>query len=431
MFEDNVEKGIMPDLIDPNHKYVFRTGVYGIYDYWYIDTAGNYWRYTNAPEDHKDYDPYAGVPLLVRDQPMPSTAPGFFTEEGRKRNIAVPEGLTATRNPKYDPLNPKLIWYEVFTRGKDVRYVYLDSDVKENIDLWVQYQLRVTDSSLSKLRNFSVELFNSEHPKDKIIGAIIILVDQGLFELHELLNALVSDLEFIDRTVNLLGKKLICDDEFYNFLTSITLNRDSNSPLFEVDTVHGRNKFSIRHVYSIFHYMRISPYYLLSWHASHIYSKIFNRLSLDNTSVNEIENKAFAELKRVMTTNTDVQFLVDYKVKDVLLNNYKNTIDKSLDLYRASTDFYGSLMILSNLTGRKSDEMEFSTWLHSEPMHDISPEEEAAIEDALLDKQDAINEVMASESQQGGEVDTDKEVGEVDTNQEVGETDLEEKAGGE
>ncbi|MHA2068141.1 MAG: hypothetical protein ACXABY_27585, partial [Candidatus Thorarchaeota archaeon] len=60
--QEEVSKGIFPDLIDPNHEYVFKTGEYGIYDYWYRDQRGNYWKYSNAPEDHADFDEKAGVP---------------------------------------------------------------------------------------------------------------------------------------------------------------------------------------------------------------------------------------------------------------------------------------------------------------------------------------------------------------------------------
>lgn len=419
--QGNLEKGIMPDLIDPNHTYVFNTGSYGVKDYWYVDLSGNYWRYTNAPEDHPDYDPHAGVPLLARNQPMPSTAPSFFTPEGRKRHVAVPPGIQPDQNPQYNPLDPKNVWYEVFVSDDQTRYVYLDADVRENLDLWVQYQLRVTDASLSRLRTFAYQLFQKQHPKDRLVSGIIMLMDQGLYEMEELLNATVGDVEFIDETVKLLGRKFLCDHSFLDFMTSLVGDRDKEAPLFQLDTVHGKNKIGLNHMHSIFHNLGISPSYLLVWHASHTFSRIVNRLAFEKIPPDEIEGKAFSELQRIFVTRQDVQFLVDYKVRKTLLENYKNVVGKALNLSRLSTDEFGTLMIFSDLAGRQDDEMEFSEWLHAEPMHDITPAEEAAVE-AMVSDEDPSDGAS-------GPVDTaeDEAVGTTDTaaqGADVGTTDV-------
>ena len=384
----DLSKGIMPDLIDPNHTYVFRTGDYGIKDYWYVDLKGNYWKYTNAPEDHEDFDPRAGVPLLVRTQPMPSTAPAFFTPSGRKRHVAVPPEIVPDENPEYNPLDSRNMWYEVYAADGQERYVYLDSDVRENIDLWVQYQLRVTDANLPKLRQFAYDLFRNPHPKDKIIGAVLMLMDQGLFELEELAMATVSDIAFIDETVKLLGRKFRCDPLFLDFLTSLVGAREPAAPLFQMDTVHGKTTLGYNHLYSIFHYLGVSPTYLLAWHASHMFSRIVNRMSAEDIPADEVEGKAFSELRRVFITSQSIQFLVDYKVRTILLRNYEaaqSEMEKSL-MERGSGDDFATLMVFSDLTGRREDEIEFSEWLHAEPMHETTPAEDAKVQEMLTDE---------------------------------------------
>ncbi len=379
LHKEEIHKGMMPDLIDPDHEYVFKTGEYGIYDYWYRDRRGNYWRYTNAPEVHEEFDPKAGIPLLDKDQPMPHTTPQFFTATDRRRHSAIPQGSPTEVNPAYNPLDPKNTWYETY-QGPDggQRFIYLDSDVRENLDLWVQYQLRVTDAGISRYRQYAGNLFNKAHPKDKILGGMLMLVDQGLYDLEDLADALVEDLTFIDETVKLLGRKFICDPPFYDFMTSLAAGREPTDPLFVVDTVHGRRSFGYHYLYSVFKYLRVSPHYILYWRASQMFARIMTRLTLTiEPDPEEIEGLAMSELQRIFGTRDNIKHMVDHKVREQLLSNYGVDLQKALA--RQEADDYGVVTVWSDLIQRRGDEMSFSTWLHAEPMHDISPEEEAVI----------------------------------------------------
>ena len=402
-----MSKGIMPDLVDPNHQYVFRTGEYGIYDYWYKDMRGNYWKYTNAPEDNAEFDPHAGVPLLDRNQPMPAEDPSFFTLDGRKRHMGVPEGVESEQNKDYNALDMRNIWFEVFEVEGRVRYVYLDSDIRENLDLWTQYQLRVTDAGMFRLRQFAVDKFSQQHIKDRIIGSLIMLMDQAKYELNELVNASVGDIEFIDNTIKLLGRKFVCDPAFLDFMTSLTAERDASSPLFTIDTVHGKNPLGPRHVYSIFHYLRISPTYLLCWHATQMYSRIFNRLAAERVSVEEIEAETFSEVQRAFSSRNDIQFMVDVKVREALIKNYGALIDKSFTLDRAETDDYGVNVVLSSLNMRKDDEAEFSNWLHSAPMHNITSTDQIKHAEMLSEIDKLVEEEKAANDVGEGSVGTE------------------------
>lgn len=430
----------LPENIDPNHTYIYRSGEYGIFEYWYQDLTGNYWRYTNAPEGDDDHDELAGEAMLDPNQPMQHTAPQFYTERGLKRNVAVPQTAQIQPNLEYDSNSARRIWAETYLSEDGVpRYTYLDKDIRENLDLWVQQQLRNTDAGLLAYRQYAVKLFNSQHPKDRIFGVILMLVDQAYYEPYEIIQATVADLEFINDTVLLLGRKFISDPDLLDFLTSLKGDRDPSSPLFVLDTVYGNNPIGKRHVYSVFAAVKVSPHFLLYWHSNHLFSKIVHRLQTEKVDVDDVLELALNELARTLSTTSDVRYLVDVKVKEALLNNYatameeaeeepelppeeeeeaeapeegdEETVEKSLS--RVQGDDLGVAVVHSDFGGRDEAEMEFSLWLHAEPMHDITPEEEAVIEAHLADMQASEEEESEEEPEQSeeGAVKTDVDSG--------------------
>lgn len=425
----DLSKGNLPDLVDPGHAYVFKSGEFGLYDYWYIDQAHNYWKYTNAPEDHPDYNPDLGMPVLAKDQPTLVDNPQFFTAEGKKRSMAVPPDVMAEENEAYSPIDSRNVWIERYEREGDVRYIYLDSDVRENVDLWVQYQLRITDANIPFFRAFAMDNFNSFNPKDKVIGALLMLMDQGLYELEELTNAAVSDISFIDNTVKLLGRKFVCDPPFLDFLTSLVGDRDKAAPLFMIPSIRGEDKVGVKHLASIFKHLKVSPTYLLCWHASHIYSRVMNRLAFENVDPLEADGRALSDVKRSFATQKDMQYMIDAKLRETLLQKYGEAVTKSI-VPRVDTDEYSTLMVFSDLQGRRQDEIEFSTWLHAQPMHDITPEEQAVVEEEVArvsEELAAAEEESEVADQEEGAVDTDQtgETGTTDAEGAVGEVDTE------
>lgn len=443
---ENVHKSFgLPEGIDPNHEYVYRSGEHGIYDYWYVDMFGNYWQYTNAPKDHPHYDPHGGEAMILPDQPMPHTTPQFYTREGRKLHVAVPQDAEVTENQAYDPENARSIWYAMYKSqgSEESRFVYYDSDIRENLDLWVQYQLRLADAILVRYRQYAVKLFESKHPKDKIIGFILMLVDQGCFEAYELTQAKVEDVDYIGSTVKILGRKLMLDPVLLDFLTSITSNRESNEPLFVLDTKMGRRPIGVRHIYSVFKALRVSPHFLLYWHASHLYSKVVHRLAAESVPPDLVEDRAMDEVRRILNVVEDVSALVDVQLKDTLSRNYApqpgqeeeqeerdqqqptqagdqdqsdteapmedeeaavmGGQDLNKAFVKAEADDFGVLEILGDLTAKKADEFEFSQWLHATPLHDVSDEEMGDIEEQMMREQTAIEQMkqQASEDEEG------------------------------
>jgi hypothetical protein len=396
----------LPEAIDPTHKFVYRSGEYGLFDYWYHDLMGNYWLYTNAPKDSEYYDPTAGEALVSPEQPMPSINPTFFTSSGFKRNIAIPEGSTVSMNEAYHPQDLSNIWYEKFRPADSNReyYVYLDSDVRENLNIWVQQQFRIVDAGIPAYRKYAKKLFESEVMKNRVFGCIMMLADQGYFSPVDLVEATVSDLEFINETVKLLDRKFVCDPLLLNFLTELVGTRDPSDPLFVLDTVHGVGAVGVRHVYSLFYGMRMNPNYLLYWHSNHLFSLIMNRLATQGVSRDTVEDRAYKELAAALSTSEDVRALVDYKVRRTLLENYEVVVDpvsKALEV--SETDPFGTATVWSYLANKSSNEFEFSQWLQLEPLHPISLEQEASITDLLTQEQEEAEEAEKKEELEGAD----------------------------
>jgi len=404
----------LPEAIDPAHEYIYKTGEHDIYQYWYRDHIGNYWEYTNAPEDSPDYDPLCGSAFLSPDQPMPHIAPQFYTPEGYKRSMGVPDGVELESNDAYDPTSPSEVWYEMYTDPEgNSRFVYLDADVRESLDLWVQQQLRVVDAGLPAYRKYASELFLSDNEKDRSLGTVLILIDQATYDIEELVYAACSDCEFIDNTVKLLGRKFICDPDMLDYLTEKVAQKEPEAPLFTMTTMLGEEVLGIRYLASIFQALKMNPRFIRHWHANHQFSRIVHRMASQRVPMEQMEELAYNELARVLATSEDVRFLIDYKVRDTLFNNYpteaedtppknpnedEEQVEKSLK--HVPTDDFGVAQVWSDLTTRRPDERDFSEWLHSEPLHEVSPEQQEALDETEEVKKDFDD---ANEAAEAGE----------------------------
>jgi hypothetical protein len=379
----SLNKAFVPTA-DPAHQYVFRSGEYGsMYQYWWRDRTGNYVRYSNAPVDHPDFDPIAGPPMIEPEQPFQEKNPEFYTQEGFKRSMAAPQGVEPIRNSAYHQADPRNIWFEVVQSPNGVQYIYLDADVKENVDLYVQHQLRVADAALPMAREYATQLFTGDHVKDRLTAFMIMLCDQGFYEPEELCEATVGDVEFTDQVVTLLGRRFICDLNLFDFITSLVATRPPTEPLFVWDTMHGKLPIGINYLYGVFASLKLSPKFVLCWNASHLFSRIVNRLALEQVPFEEAEDRAFNELGRTLTTRDDVRYLVDFRLREELMRNYSTGMAKGLT--RLSVDDYGVAVIRSDLTSLRQDEQEFSTWLHQTPLHDLTPAELAEVEQTVVD----------------------------------------------
>jgi hypothetical protein len=131
-----------------------------------------------------------------------------------------------------------------------------------------------------------------------------------------------------------------------------------------------------------------------------MFTRIMTRLAMTTSpDPEEIEGLAISELQRMFGTRDNIKHMVDHKVREQLLNNYDAPLVKALA--RQEADDYGVPTIWSDLLQRRGDELQFSTWLHAEPMHDISPEEEAEIAELVEAAQEARGESGDGESGDG------------------------------
>lgn len=404
----------LPNQLDATHKYVFRSGEYGTcFRYWFIDNAENYYLYSNAPDGHPDHEPFGGEPILDPSQPFLHNAPQFFSPEGLKRNMGAPEGVNVLSNPVYDPSSTRTSWYEYYlSDAGDLRYLYLDKDVKENIDLYVQHNIRVTDAGLGKFRKFAAQLFQSTGERDKTIATILMLSDQAWFLPKDLISAKVGDMSFIDETVYLLGRKLRVDVALFDYLTTLVAGRDLAAPLFAQNTLHGSElPFGERTICATFAFTRVSPVFLQYWHATHIFSKIVNKLNFLKVPFPEVEDRAYLELSNTLNTSKDVRFLVDSQVAETLLRKYEaqpEAVTKSFNL--EASDNFGVAQVFSDLIERRGDELSFSQWLHSQPLHseyegDGAEEEQELMETAQEDKELTEAENVVQNEDGEGELD--------------------------
>ncbi len=373
----NKSQGLPLDA-DPQHSYSHRMGSYGDYSYHYKDPLGNYWKYTNAPGDNTHHDPVKGDPMISEDQPMPHTAPEFFTPSGYKRHVGVPTGSTTVQNARYNPDDPANVWFEKFKHpmtGQE-HYTYLDKDVKEQPELHVQHNLRLVDAGMLKYRMLANKLYLSGHQRDVCLGVLMFLMDQAFFELDELLSSTVGDLTFVGHTVILNDRKFTCDYKLYYTLTKLVAGRDPSQPLLFQQTAQGLRPLGKYLVNAIFDRLGFRPQFLKYWHATQLFSTIVHRMTETGHGDDDLGEQALKELAAYMHTSRDVSYLVDTKVRTALLQvSAASPMLKSL-----VPDKYGVPYVRTDLVERTPDEQAFSVWLHAAPMHDAPVEESTSEE---------------------------------------------------
>lgn len=394
----------LPETIDPNHTYVYRSGFGGLYRYWYIDQGGNYWEYTNAPEDSPDFESTIGPAILVDDQVTPTTAPQYYASNGKKLHAAVPDGVEIQYNSDYNPHDAEEVWYGIYTDPETgaPMIVYLDADIRENPELIVQYGVRLADSGITQYRSYSNFLYTSANLKDKVVGAFLMLVDQGMYSPNELTRATVGDVEFIDSTIKLLGRKFVCDTDFYDFMTSVVAGRDDTEPLFKVSTHLGEEPIGDGYASSLFYSMRMDPNNMLVWSANCAFVRIVHRLLLQRVPPDLLEDRAYAELSQTFSTVDDLRYMVLDGLHTRLIDNYEAAMEEAVMAQAAAedaveqqegadpdvdpgagedveksltvvdTDSFGVATITTSLKGMRDFERNFSQWLHYEPMHQVS-----------------------------------------------------------
>lgn len=356
---------------DPTHQYAFRSAEFGsFYQYWFKDLAGNYYRYTNAPQDSPDYNPILGTAVMDPAQPLPEVNPNFFTASGLKRFNAVPVGMEPEQNPLYDPPNLAESWFEKVTQedGSEV-FIYLDADVKENPLLYTQAQLRVVNANIIQFREKAVKLFSGDHLRDKLTGVALFLLDQGMFSPRELASLLVSDVSFVDQTLVINGRLFVPDETLYDLFTSLVLGRDPSEPLLVHSTKFGDMPLGEVYLNSVCYALHVSPKHLFAWHCSNLYYRIFARIGFSQLPVIEAEASVGEEIRSLLQAQTNPLSYVDFRLRRTVTSNYGNMISKAT-VEQTGEESLGALIIRSDLEDLRTSEQSLSSWLKKTPLHD-------------------------------------------------------------
>lgn len=370
-------------LVDPNHTYMFKSDEFGLFSYWYKDRAGNYWRYSNAPEGTLDYDPLNGPPILDASQVMPSTAPEFYSPEGMKLNQAVPDDQELLMNEAYDAYSRTDCWVGAFfdKKTESIKYVYSDTDVKETPFLLAQQLIRTTDARIKPFRTAVADMLESTDPRDKVIGIALLLCDQGMFLPEQVCNLTAGDVVFLDTSVQIGGRKFVFDENVGAVLKSMAMNSSPEDPLFQTFTAMGPLALGTGLLGAYFTYLKMSPNGLILWHATSLYSKLFNVYSQSGLPFIDLDLQTLERVRLAMGAADSVEGWILPQIREYLEQAYQSQMVKGLTA--AAQDPFGVPVLRSDLRSYNGDEQEFSMWLRRAPMHYVDPTKARMIEQQL------------------------------------------------
>lgn len=387
-------------LVDPNHTYMFKSDEFCLFSYWYKDRAGNYWRYTNAPENTSDYDPLNGPPILDPTQVMPATAPEFYTEGGVKLNQAVPDDVDMLPNDGYDAYARNACWVGAYFDAKteSIRYVYADTDTKENPFLLVQQLIRTTASRLKPFRTTVADLLESIDVKDRVIGAALMLCDQGFFSPEQVCSLVASDVVVLDNSLTIAGRKFVVDEAVGNLIRSLSMSSQPSDPLFQTSTSMGPVALGTGVLGAYFSYLKMSPNGLLLWHVSNLYSKLFNMYANLGLPYLDLDLQTLERVRLAVGSDDDIEGWVLPQIREFLAQAYGATTAKGLSV--SMQDEYGVPVLRSDFRSLNGDELEFSMWLRTQPMHYPDPAQAALVEQTLRSTVSATEGDPADESAQ-------------------------------
>lgn len=372
-------------LTDPNHTYVFRSDEFGSFSYWYKDRAGNYWRYTNAPEQSSDFDALNGPPVLDTTQVTPASDPSFYTASGVKLNQAVPDRAEMLPNDAYDAYSRTSCWVGAFfdTKTESVRYVYSDADTKENPYLYVQQLIRTTDSRIKPFRTTVADMLESVDTKDRVIGMALMLCDQAFFTPDQVCSLSAGDVVVSDNSFVIGGRKIVADEPTSSLLRSLVLSQAPEDPLFQTTTSQGPLALGVGVLSAYFTYLKLSPKGLLLWHVSNAYSKLFNMYAPVGLPFMDLDLQTLERVRLAVGSDDSIEAWVLPQLREYLQKAYRPQIAKGLSV--SQQDDFGVPVLRSDLRTYNGDELEFSMWLRRAPMHYIDPAQEAVVISSLAE----------------------------------------------
>ena len=378
--------------VDPSHTYSHREGDEDHPTFFFRDTLGNYWRYTNAPTGHPDNSSRLGDATLHASEPTPAKAAKFFDLRGRKLNRAPFTGAPVQWNPSYHSQDNANLWAGrwVNPNSGEHEYAYLDADMHDNPMMHDHQQLVTTDMRLPVLRMRVRELMSSPHIKDNVTAAALALVDQGHFSAEEMATLSVGDVEDYGTLYKIGGRFIYPDHKMRTMLVALTKNRHRDEPLFSVPFVKndGEVDYSLSRRMGI-HYLMctidqigLTFEGITKYHATQAFSRELQRMVIQDRVPWETAIE-YATLSVAQEMGLDVllegasasalplfrKILIDPIALAIMERNAKQYAIGGNAMPMLPLPPPPVLYISLDLTSRTVDEDAFSKWLHTFPAH--------------------------------------------------------------
>jgi len=384
--------------VAPDHEYSHMEGEKDSNPkYYYKDPVGNVIRYSNAPTGHSDRSQQYGEAAPHFTEPQFDSNPEYFTPDGRKLSRCPDCDPNAVEwNSNYSQYDPQNLWVGRWIdpiTGKQ-QYTYLDADLRNFPRLRIHQQNAITDVRLPALREYATSLFVSDRLKDQLTALALVLLDQGRMRVVELATLTPAHIVFEGSIVNLGNRKIYADNTLRSALEILKLKKNPDEPLFAVplQKQDGSIDTSLQrligpnYLSSVLDQLGIPLLGLQTYHATMCFTRKLQRLVSQYAvpwdqavqqallaSALEWGHDFSQEVSAPMILQLTQSVLIDPVVVDAL----KRSANEQGLLYNIQTQELPASSIpipyvSLEMTGKTSEEIEFSKWLHSTPIHEYA-----------------------------------------------------------
>ena len=374
--------------IDPDHTYSHTNGN----QYWYEDSNQNLVQYTNAPPGHADLNPEVGDARLVPGQPSLDKNPEYFSPDGVKLSRA-PDVISENVewNSQYNRYDPQNLWIGRWRASDtgDYRYTYADRDIRGVPNLEVSRMNTLLDARLPYFRQYVSDLFNSEYIKDQATALALALLDQGRLRVIDICTLAPEDVNVEGNIITLGNRKIYGDYAVQVALSVLKNNGNPGEPLFSIYKLQSdgnagdRIRLGPNYLSKVLENLGISLMSFQTYHGTFTFAREVARLVLGfGVSWEQAEQQAMLavalEWGHDFTHEDDPVFVLDL-IKSLLIDPVVyDVLKQNVELLGISGQAEAppvSILIPSvsmDLVSRTKEEEDFSTWLHSYPIHEYA-----------------------------------------------------------
>lgn len=181
-------------------------------------------------------DMLKAVSNRYRSIPEVNTNPEYFNPEGKLLFRAPPDNVNVMWNTGYNKDNPRNMWagkwFNPNTSGDE--YTYLSEDIEGNEKLSLHTSLLHFSAKIKELRKEIQRLIGSSSVKDRTTGLILLMLDQGRYDLEYLLSLLPQEVEPVEPLTKLGYKTLYLDARTIDLLVEILGRAIPEVPIFHL-----------------------------------------------------------------------------------------------------------------------------------------------------------------------------------------------------